>query len=115
VLEPAQWLPADAPKDAFPAHREIAAQVAFEAPMAAAGYRVGLIPDPFQNATPMSTLICGSIAFDSIMVFHDRFRNHILPEQIHILNVSFVPEMRRDSAAAPATSPTTSSCWAASR
>lgn len=41
VLEPAQWLPADAPKDAFPAHREIAAQVAFEAPMvAAAGYRV---------------------------------------------------------------------------
>ncbi len=45
----------------------------------------------------MSTLICGSIAFDSIMVFHDRFRNHILPEQIHILNVSFlVPEMRRE-------------------
>ena len=41
VLEPAQWLPADAPKDAFPAHREIASQVAFEAPMvAAAGYRV---------------------------------------------------------------------------
>lgn len=41
VLEPAQWLPADAPKDAFPAHREIAAQVAFEAPLvAAAGYRV---------------------------------------------------------------------------
>ena len=47
--------------------------------------------------TPMSTLICGSIAFDSIMVFNDRFRNHILPEQIHILNVSFlVPEMRRE-------------------
>ncbi len=45
----------------------------------------------------MSTLICGSIAFDSIMVFHDRFRNHILPEQLHILNVSFfVPEMRRE-------------------
>ncbi len=45
----------------------------------------------------MSTLICGSIAFDSIMVFHDRFRNHILPEQIHILNVSFlVPELRRE-------------------
>lgn len=41
VLEPAQWLPADAPKDAFPAHREIAAKVAFEAPLvAAAGYRV---------------------------------------------------------------------------
>jgi adenosine kinase len=45
----------------------------------------------------MSTLICGSIAFDSIMVFQDRFKNHILPEQIHILNVSFfVPEMRRE-------------------
>ncbi len=45
----------------------------------------------------MSTLICGSIAYDSIMVFHDRFKNHILPEQIHILNVSFlVPEMRRE-------------------
>jgi len=42
-------------------------------------------------------LICGSIAYDNIMVFPDRFRNHILPEQIHILNVSFlVPEMRRE-------------------
>ncbi len=41
VLEPAQWLPADAPRDAFPARREIAARVAFEAPgVAAAGYRV---------------------------------------------------------------------------
>ena len=45
----------------------------------------------------MSTLICGSVAYDNIMVFHDRFKNHILPEQIHILNVSFlVPEMRRE-------------------
>ncbi|MBL8394171.1 MAG: carbohydrate kinase family protein [Candidatus Accumulibacter sp.] len=45
----------------------------------------------------MSILICGSIAFDNIMVFHDRFKNHILPEQIHILNVAFlVPEMRRE-------------------
>ncbi|WP_300453694.1 carbohydrate kinase family protein [Accumulibacter sp.] len=45
----------------------------------------------------MSTLICGSIAFDNIMVFHDRFKNHILPQQIHILNVAFlVPEMRRE-------------------
>ncbi|HNC52481.1 MAG TPA: carbohydrate kinase family protein [Accumulibacter sp.] len=45
----------------------------------------------------MPTLICGSIAFDNIMVFHDRFKNHILPEQIHILNVAFlVPEMRRE-------------------
>ena len=45
----------------------------------------------------MKTLICGSIAYDTIMVFHDRFQNHILPEQIHILNVSFlVPDMRRE-------------------
>jgi adenosine kinase len=45
----------------------------------------------------MKTLICGSIAYDTIMVFHDRFQHHILPEQIHILNVSFlVPDMRRE-------------------
>ena len=45
----------------------------------------------------MSILVCGSVAYDSIMVFQDRFKNHILPEQIHILNVSFlVPDMRRE-------------------
>ena len=45
----------------------------------------------------MPTLICGSVAYDTIMVFQDRFKNHILPDQIHILNVSFlVPAMRRD-------------------
>ena len=45
----------------------------------------------------MRTLICGSIAYDTIMVFHDQFKNHILPEQIHILNVAFlVPDMRRE-------------------
>jgi adenosine kinase len=45
----------------------------------------------------MSALICGSFAFDTIMVFHDHFKNHILPEQVHILNVSFlVPDMRRE-------------------
>ena len=45
----------------------------------------------------MSALICGSIAFDTIMVFQDQFKNHILPDQVHILNVSFlVPEMRRN-------------------
>ena len=44
----------------------------------------------------MSTLICGSIAYDNIMVFHDRFKDRILPEQIHILNVCFlVPDIRR--------------------
>jgi len=45
----------------------------------------------------MHTLICGSIAYDTIMVFGDRFKHHILPDQIHILNVSFlVPELRRE-------------------
>ncbi|WP_293933892.1 carbohydrate kinase family protein [Iodobacter sp.] len=45
----------------------------------------------------MSVLICGSMAYDTIMVFPDRFKNHILPEKIHMLSVSFmVPEMRRE-------------------
>jgi adenosine kinase len=45
----------------------------------------------------MSALICGSMAFDTIMVFQDRFKNHILPDKVHILNVSFlVPELRRE-------------------
>ena len=45
----------------------------------------------------MSTLICGSLAFDTIMVFPDQFKNHILPDKVHILNVSFlVPRMRRE-------------------
>ena len=45
----------------------------------------------------MSALICGSAAYDNIMVFEDKFKNHILPDQIHILNVAFlVPKMRRE-------------------
>ena len=45
----------------------------------------------------MTALICGSIAYDNIMVFHDRFKNHILPEKVHVLSVSFlVPEMRQE-------------------
>ncbi len=45
----------------------------------------------------MSALICGSYAYDTIMVFPDKFANHILPDKVHILNVSFlVPEMRRE-------------------
>jgi adenosine kinase len=45
----------------------------------------------------MHTLICGSLAYDTIMVFPDYFKHHILPEKIHILNVAFlVPEMRRE-------------------
>ncbi|MBP7371060.1 MAG: carbohydrate kinase family protein [Arenimonas sp.] len=42
-------------------------------------------------------LICGSLAFDTIMVFQDQFKNHILPDKVHILNVSFfVPRMRKE-------------------
>ena len=45
----------------------------------------------------MSALICGSFAYDTIMVFHDQFKNHILPDKVHMLNVSFlVPDMRRE-------------------
>ena len=45
----------------------------------------------------MSVLICGSMAFDNIMVFQGKFKDHILPDQVHILNVAFlVPELRRE-------------------
>jgi adenosine kinase len=47
--------------------------------------------------TPMPILVTGSIAYDTIMVFPDRFRNHLLADQLHILNVCFLtPEMRRE-------------------
>src|ERR1017187_4076042 len=50
-----------------------------------------------ERALPGRALICGSLAFDTIMVFDGRFAAHILPDQIHILNVSFlVPELRRE-------------------
>jgi len=45
----------------------------------------------------MSALICGSYAYDTIMVFPDKFKHHILPDKVHMLNVSFlVPQMRRE-------------------
>ena len=45
----------------------------------------------------MAVLICGSLAFDTIMTFEGRFSEQILPDQLHILNVSFlVPALRRD-------------------
>ncbi len=45
----------------------------------------------------MATIICGSLAFDTIMNFEGRFAEQILPDQLHILNVSFlVPTLRRD-------------------
>jgi adenosine kinase len=45
----------------------------------------------------MKILVTGSLAYDTIMVFPDRFRNHLLADQLHILNVCFLtPEMRRE-------------------
>lgn len=45
----------------------------------------------------MTALICGSFAYDTIMVFPERFRDHVLPEKVHMLNVAFlVPELRRE-------------------
>jgi adenosine kinase len=44
-----------------------------------------------------AALICGSVAYDTILQFPDRFKSHILPDKIHVLNVSFlVPDMRRE-------------------
>jgi adenosine kinase len=46
---------------------------------------------------PNRTLICGSLAYDTIMVFPDRFARHILPGETHVLSVSFqIAEMRRE-------------------
>jgi adenosine kinase len=45
----------------------------------------------------MTALICGSMAYDTVMVFQGRFRDHILPDRLHVLNVSFLaPSMRRN-------------------
>jgi adenosine kinase len=50
-----------------------------------------------KRGAQMSILVTGSIAYDTIMVFPDRFRNHLLADQLHILNVCFItPEMRRE-------------------
>jgi adenosine kinase len=44
-----------------------------------------------------AALICGSVAYDTILVFPDRFKGHLLPDKLHMLNVCFfVPEMRRE-------------------
>ncbi len=46
---------------------------------------------------PKQALICGSMAYDTIMVFEDRFKNHILADKVHMLSVAFyVPTMRRE-------------------
>src|SRR5690242_7843269 len=52
---------------------------------------------PGSNGRRMSALICGSLPYDTIMVFQDQFKNHILPDQVHVLNVRLlVPRMRRE-------------------
>src|ERR1700685_573459 len=53
-----------------------------------------MVPD---RSSEKAALICGSVAYDTILQFQDRFKSHILPDKIHILNVSFlVPDMRRE-------------------
>jgi adenosine kinase len=50
-----------------------------------------------KSAKDPAALICGSVAYDTILVFPDRFKAHILPDKLHTLNVSFlVPDMRRE-------------------
>ena len=50
-----------------------------------------------EKSAAKAALICGSIAYDTILVFPDQFKAHILPDKIHMLNVAFmVPEMRRE-------------------
>src|SRR6195952_3658908 len=50
-----------------------------------------------QRTFALATLICGSLAYDNIMTFQGRFGDHILPDQVHMLNISFlVPTMRRN-------------------
>ncbi|MGB6451644.1 MAG: hypothetical protein WBE92_12905, partial [Steroidobacteraceae bacterium] len=54
-------------------------------------------PGAGSAARERRALICGSVAFDTIMRFDGRFKDHILPDQIHILNVAFlVPQLRRE-------------------
>jgi len=50
-----------------------------------------------KGAAMARIVVCGSMAYDTIMVFEDRFREHILPDKIHMLNVAFtVPQLRRE-------------------
>jgi len=51
----------------------------------------------FDSKDTRTILVCGSIAYDNIMVFRDHFKNHILPDKVDVLNVSFqISEMRRE-------------------
>ena len=67
--------------------------------LAQSGPAPGTAPSGLAQSGPTAgaALVCGSIAYDSIMVFGGRFRDHILPDKIHMLNVSFlVPQLRRE-------------------
>jgi len=60
-------------------------------------HEISDLKDIMTTASQKAALICGSMAYDTIMVFEDRFKNHILADKIHMLNVSFlVPQMRRE-------------------
>jgi adenosine kinase len=50
-----------------------------------------------EDSRNKAALICGSVAYDTILLFQDRFKNHLLPDKLHMINVSFlVPDMRRE-------------------
>ena len=110
VLQPADYLPGKVDPTVFPPNAEIAVVKLW---LEARGCRssrlspVRLYPDPHSSpGAGMKTLICGSIAYDNIMVFNDQFKNHILPDQIHILmSPSSCRNCVGNMAAVPAISP----------
>src|SRR5262245_6819955 len=56
-----------------------------------------MVPARARRQARMTAMICGSLAYDTVMVFEGRFKEHILPDQIHLLSVSFlVPQLRRN-------------------
>jgi adenosine kinase len=56
-----------------------------------------MVPVSLPGPPAMTVMICGSLAYDTVMVFDGRFKDHILPERIHMLSVAFVvPQMRRN-------------------
>jgi hypothetical protein len=109
----------------------LAAELARCRPLVSGGDRAGWPATPWNSSTPdpdlpapgtppspaaMSALICGSLAFDTITNFPGRFSQQILPDQVHILNVSFlVPTLRREFGGCAGNIAYTCRRWAASR
>jgi adenosine kinase len=97
------FYPGSVPGGSLPPARSVLYNAA---PSAAFGIRAGrkswkyliLVGTGAANLTlSPKALICGSVAYDTIMVFEGRFKQHILPDKIHMLNVSFlVPQLRRE-------------------